>query len=264
MIPVQMYQKYRHFLLKYSTQEWSGPAWYSIEKDEDGFPETATLEYFHVLDLGTKTATDWDGKDLLKVYKDLVKVYPKIGSEWIQGNIHSHNDMGAFFSGTDRQQLIDGSNKNFYFSLVVSYKENKELAFAVSYPDQFNQTIIQSIDDIEEEQIELTTEYESEEKAIETAERSISYRPHNVNQRSLFTQIQEEDDELINGLWDDVDENDEDVDAWNASFGVTKSLDDKDEFNTLQVAFMEGHIAEDKFKKYCKALGVDQYGRKLK
>ena len=72
-----------------------------------------------------------------------------MGKEWIQGNVHSHHGMGAFFSGTDEQQLIDGANKNFYCSLVVSTKPGKEFAFAFSYPDQYNKIHILEVDDIE-------------------------------------------------------------------------------------------------------------------
>ena len=248
-----MYRKYHHFLHKYSDKEWSGPAWYSIQKDEHGFPEYVQLEYFHVLDLGTKTATDWDGKDLMKIYPKLSKQFPKIGNEWIQGNIHSHNDMGAFFSGTDKQQLIDGSNKNFYFSLVVSYKEGKELAFAVSYPDQYNQTIIQPINDIEEEKFEFSDDYKEEEQAIKQTERRIpSYAALTNTQRSLFSLIDTEDEEQ------------EDVDAWNASFGVTDEVTSLPSFDDLQVAFMQGQITRQTFKESCNMIGVDTYGRKIK
>jgi len=267
-IPAEMYRKYHHFLHKYDRLEWSGPAWYSIKKDEHGFPTEIQMEYFHVLDLGQKTSTDWDGKDLMKVIRPLMKKYPKIGNEWIQGNIHSHNDMGAFFSGTDKQQLIDGANKNFYFSLVVSYAKDKELAFAVSYPDQFNQVIIQKITDITVEMYERTDDYKEEEAAIEksrTKSNSITLPfakrwAHN-QQRSLFQTAELVD---IDSILDDDD--DEDVDAWNASFGITNDSEPEHSlaYDDLQVAYMQGQISKKTFSESCNMIGVDTNGNKLK
>ena len=46
--------------------------------------------------------------------------------------------MGAFFSGTDKEQLDEGVNdEGFYYSLVVSTKPGKEIAFGFSYLDQY-------------------------------------------------------------------------------------------------------------------------------
>ena len=41
----------------------------------------------------------------MEIYSDLRKEFPKIGKEWVQGNIHSHNEMGAFFSDTDMPEM---------------------------------------------------------------------------------------------------------------------------------------------------------------
>jgi len=148
--------KLRYLLNKFKNIEWSGPAWYSEQHDKDGFPTNVVLEYFHPLDLGGGGHTEWDGKKLIKVIKPLVKKYPKIGKEWVQGNIHSHHNMGAFFSGTDEQQLEDGAFKDmFYYSLVVSHKAGKELAFALSYVDGYNRIHIEECDEIEVERIEV-------------------------------------------------------------------------------------------------------------
>ena len=145
--------KVRYFLKTFKGTEWSGPAWYSHVKDENGFPSIIKLEYFHPLDLGTASHTEWDGEDLMKIFKSLRKEFPEIGKSWVQGNIHSHHEMGAFFSQTDIQQCIDGANEQFYYSLVVSTKPGKELFFGTSYPDQFGQIHVKEIDDIEVEDI---------------------------------------------------------------------------------------------------------------
>ena len=72
-IPPDMENKVAYFLSKCTGKEWSGPAWYSVKYDKSGFPEKVKLEYFHVLHLGTSGETDWDGNDLLKIYKPLIK-----------------------------------------------------------------------------------------------------------------------------------------------------------------------------------------------
>ena len=148
-----MWDKVRYFLSQFKNLEWSGPAWYSHVKDEDGFPSIITLEYFHPLHLGTASETDWDGEELIKIYKPLRKEFPEIGKSWVKGNIHSHHSMGAFYSSTDEDQCRDGANENFYYSLVVSTKPGKETHFGVAYPDQFGQIHILEIDDIEVETI---------------------------------------------------------------------------------------------------------------
>ena len=137
--------------------EWSGPAWYSEKKDKNGFPTDVVLEYWLPLDLGSGTHTEWDGEKLLgKTYTKLRKAYPKIGKEWVQGNIHSHHSMGAYFSDTDVQQLEDGAFKDmFYYSLVVSTKSKQELAFATSWVDQYNRKHIEECDQIKSDVVNV-------------------------------------------------------------------------------------------------------------
>ena len=140
--------KLRYFLTTFKNVEWSGPAWFSEEFDEDGFPTNVTLEFFHPIDLGHGTVTEWDGKVLLKEMKELMKDHKEIGTEWTQGNVHSHHTMGAFFSGTDEQQLEDGAFPDFFFySLVVSSKESQSLAFACSWVDQYGKKHIEETDE---------------------------------------------------------------------------------------------------------------------
>lgn len=136
--------KLRYFLTRFKDVEWSGPAWFSEEFDEHGFPTNVELQFFHPIDLGHGVSTEWDGKVLLKEIKPLMKEHKEIGTVWTQGNIHSHHNMGAFFSGTDETQLEDGAFPDFfYYSLVVSSKEGKTLAFACSWVDQYGRIHIE-------------------------------------------------------------------------------------------------------------------------
>ena len=55
--------------------------------------------------------------------------------EWKVGHIHSHNNMGVFFSGVDMKELEDNAKShNFYLSLVVNNKM-ETVAKVISYAE---------------------------------------------------------------------------------------------------------------------------------
>ena len=269
--------KVRYFLTTFKNVEWSGPAWYSHVKDENGFPSVVTLEYWHPLDLGTSANTDWDGEDLIKIYAKLRKKYPEIGKSWVQGNIHSHHTMGAFFSGTDEEQCIDGANENFYYSLVVSTKVGKELHCGVSYPDQFGQIHIVEMDDIEvEENRTFDKEWKEQATHIKKTKKpeptSINlYKRGNYNnagQATLFNSYQPKNQQKETKQ----DRYEEHIDwlSYNGSYGLTKEQEDKmysfdmfDDFDNAMLEFEKGKITKPQLKKKLKKIGVDEYGRPL-
>jgi proteasome lid subunit RPN8/RPN11 len=249
LISEMMMDKVNYFLKTFKSLEWSGPAWYSHEKDENGFPTKVKLEYWHPLHLGTSSSTDWEGKDLMKIYKGLKKEFPKMGKEWVQGNIHSHHNMGAFFSGTDQEQLIDGANKHFYYSLVVSTKPGKELAFAVSYPDQFNKVHMIEIDDIKVEHSKVKNkEWEKQAASIKKKQKKLpavySYKAWG-GQTGLF------------GI-EDIQDPDGEMDDWNQSFNPKLM-----EYDDIMLDFERGRINLKKRNKQLKKLGVDIHGQPL-
>ena len=137
--------KIQYFLGEFPSKEWSGPAWYQINKDEDGFPTTFSLLHFHPLDLGHGTATAWDAQDFAKIIRESYQKHPKLKKCCI-GLIHSHHTMGAFFSGTDEGTLEDmAPEENFYCSLVVASAKEK-YAFAFSYLDQYKKKSLYKLD----------------------------------------------------------------------------------------------------------------------
>lgn len=137
--------KIQYFLSRFPSKEWSGPAWYSIVRDDEGFPKTFSLQHFHPLDLGHGTATDWEAKDFAKILKDSYTKHPKL-KKCCVGLIHSHHSMGAYFSGTDEGTLEDmAPEENFYCSLVVATKKEK-YAFAFSYLDQYKKKSLYKLD----------------------------------------------------------------------------------------------------------------------
>ena len=151
LIITQQSQKHINYLLgRYKGTEWSGPAFYSVKYDEDGFPEEWTLRGFVTLDLGDTTSTEWDGEDWVKISKEIYDKHPDY-QKCFMGLIHSHHGMGEYFSGTDRQQLEEAANKVGYPSLVVAHTKTK-FAFGISYLDNFNQIQL-----VETKEIEVKT-----------------------------------------------------------------------------------------------------------
>ena len=116
---------------RFPKTEWSGPAWYKLEDEE------WNLVHFIPIDLGSHSATEFKGKDLLKIMKEVQKTVDITGC--YQGIIHSHHNMGAFHSGTDDTELKDGANRVGYPSLVVAHTGATH-AFKWSYEDQFGET----------------------------------------------------------------------------------------------------------------------------
>lgn len=71
-------------------------------------------------DIGTSTYTEYDPSD-----PELIKHLmgnPEL-LEMKKGHIHSHVNMGVFFSATDRDELVENSEfHNYYLSLIVNNK----------------------------------------------------------------------------------------------------------------------------------------------
>ena len=62
---------------RFDKTEWSGPAWYTINKQtKQGFPEQVELAYFKPIDLGNTGSTELDGEELGKVLPAIYKKYP--------------------------------------------------------------------------------------------------------------------------------------------------------------------------------------------
>ena len=130
-IPYQLQLQINYLLKRFPKTEWSGPAWYKLEEEE------WNLVYFIPIDLGSHSATEFKGKELLKVMKEVQKTVDITGC--FQGIIHSHHGLGAFHSGTDDGELKDGANRVGYPSLVVAHTGASH-AFKWSYEDQFGET----------------------------------------------------------------------------------------------------------------------------
>jgi hypothetical protein len=169
-------------LKRFPKTEWSGPAWYKLEDEE------WNLVHFIPIDLGSHSATEFEGKDLLKIMKEVQKTVDI--KDCFQGIIHSHHSMGAFHSSTDDTELKDGANRVGYPSLVVAHTGATH-AFKYSYEDQFGNIHLEDGDVCIE-----TPEHKPEESWVKQAdkiEKAANKKPktnaihyYNGNQSSLW------------------------------------------------------------------------------
>lgn len=99
-------------------EEWSGILFYEVVKG-DVMEEEYVLKPKFILpkDKGTSGSTEYEfDVDII----DLYEVHPEL-EDLPMGHIHSHNNMGVFFSGTDDSELANNaSNFDRYFSLIVN------------------------------------------------------------------------------------------------------------------------------------------------
>lgn len=148
-------------MTRFPSTEWSGPAWYKLEED------TWNLVYFIPIDLGSHSATEFKGKDLLKIMKEVQKTVDITGC--YQGIIHSHHGMGAFHSGTDDTELKEGANRVGYPSLVVAHTKEKH-AFKWSYEDQFGEVhLVDGAVNVQTPDVKPETEWVKQADKIEKA-----------------------------------------------------------------------------------------------
>jgi len=220
-------------LTRFPKTEWSGPAWYKLEEDE------WNLVYFIPIDLGSHSATEFEGKDLLKVMKEVQKTVDITGCH--QGIIHSHHSMGAFHSGTDDTELKDGANRVGYPSLVVAHTGATH-AFKWSYEDQFGEVhLVDGEVTVEtpgfkplEEWVKEADKIEKDAKKRPKVVTSIGY--YNGNQGKLWNN--QTDGARVNGWgnpWIDPDEVE-----YNRQY---------EKMENAQALFDEGKMTKKKYNK---------------
>ena len=100
--------------------------------------------------MGSKSYTEWEPTLLATFMSDVFmkqKTIRKKLDGCIIGNLHSHNEMGAFFSGTDDATLVDlATDENFYISTVVSNHTEKPFVCKLSYKDQYKKPQLASLE----------------------------------------------------------------------------------------------------------------------
>ena len=119
-IPKKVMDKINYLCTVISEVEWSGILFYSVRGSiKNPKKMTITLKDILPMDKGTAVTTEFTYDER---YVEYLMNDPK-RTDWKSGLIHSHNNMGVFYSGTDQQELLTNSKShNFYLSVVVNNK----------------------------------------------------------------------------------------------------------------------------------------------
>lgn len=116
IIPDLVQRKIREWCYHFPTKEWSGTLFYTVEGSFEDNSLVITCKDIYVSDIGSATYTEFEHNADIVSYQamnDLLDCYT--------GLIHSHDQMAAFFSGTDRNTLIEeGMDMPHFLSLIVN------------------------------------------------------------------------------------------------------------------------------------------------
>lgn len=116
IIPDLVQKKIREWCYNFPTKEWSGTLFYTVDGSFEDNSLVITCKDIYVSDIGSATYTEFDHNADIVTYQamnDLLDCYT--------GLIHSHNQMATFFSGTDRNTLIEeGMDMPHFLSLIVN------------------------------------------------------------------------------------------------------------------------------------------------
>jgi proteasome lid subunit RPN8/RPN11 len=119
VIKKRVTQMIEYFCQQMRKIEWSGTVFYTCEgsiRDPNNF--TIVVKDMYLQGIGTAGYTESD-MDL-----DLFRYMEKRRLDnCVRGIIHSHNSMSAYFSGTDKKELVENCvHNNIYLSIVVNNK----------------------------------------------------------------------------------------------------------------------------------------------
>lgn len=127
-ISEKLYKKIWYLCSKINNVEWSGVLFWKYEgnlENEETFKIVA--EDVYPMHKGSQAYTEFVFDDTVFTYQmdnDLLDC--KIGL------IHSHNNMGVFFSGTDNEELQENAgNHNTYLSLIVNNRMEFKAKLAI-------------------------------------------------------------------------------------------------------------------------------------
>jgi hypothetical protein len=165
-------------------KEWSGLLMYEVVKGSIAKPKEFSLRAKHIflMDIGTSAYTEY------KTDEDIVDLYDNIeGSmDMKTGQIHTHHNMGTFFSGTDKSELMDNVDKyNYYLSLIVNFEGNYAAKVAF-LSDVKTQSMMSYSDDAGQLKTFKTVE---KEKAMVVIDMQIYYDSENTFFFNRYDQV---------------------------------------------------------------------------
>ena len=127
-------KEFNHFVnylcKKINNIEWSGVLFFESE-GEINTSEGVIITPIDIypMDMGSSAYTEYDFSE--EVFDYYEKHPERFGMKY--GHIHSHHSMGAFFSGTDSQELIDNCvNHSYYISVIVN--NNEDIVAKIAIP----------------------------------------------------------------------------------------------------------------------------------
>lgn len=117
IIPEEVEQKIRYLCSRIHDVEWSGTLFYTVDGCLDDGTFKITCSDICVMDIGSSGYTEFkDTSDIINYRLEHDLLRPGV----YEGLIHSHNNMAAFFSGTDTNTLREeGNGMNHFLSLIV-------------------------------------------------------------------------------------------------------------------------------------------------
>lgn len=119
------------------SNEWSGILVYRVLNGDINNPERfhAVAEGFFPMDMGSGAYTEYEpDESIIDIYTHFPRLDPEknVRQDWRLGQIHTHHNMGAFFSGTDDGELKDNAGKYpYYLSLIVDTKGTYKAKVAI-------------------------------------------------------------------------------------------------------------------------------------
>ena len=117
IVPTKVEEKIRYLQRKYPTTEWSGVLFTTHEGSFENNDLVITCQDIYPMDLGSSTFTQYNMDETVAGYiADNIELF-----SCDINMVHSHNQLAAFLSGTDLENLRqEGADKNCYISLVVN------------------------------------------------------------------------------------------------------------------------------------------------
>lgn len=119
VIPKNVEEKIRHLCSVVHEVEWSGVLFYKKEGSFENNDLKITCVDIFPMDIGSGGFTDFDDTPDIAAYR--CEHLELLDEGIYEGLIHSHNNMKAFFSGTDTNTLLEeGTDRNHFVSLIVN------------------------------------------------------------------------------------------------------------------------------------------------
>jgi hypothetical protein len=117
-------------------KEWSGILFYKLTKGNLNLLQDLvfTAEFFYPMNIGEGASTSYDLNSDPSLGEDVVKAFDiyEGALECSTGYMHTHHSIGAFFSGTDFDEIKQNSKLyNYYISLVVDFRETYKAKIAI-------------------------------------------------------------------------------------------------------------------------------------